>query len=438
MKKSIRLLLLACISMLLLVGCGDEDKALGEEKKLEVYYLKGHDYYGTALGEFNRLYGSAYPIKITAFETDEELQNQLTTEIAAGKGPDVVLISAESGFDIYKAVKSGNIEELTPYFANDNSFQADDYYSSVMECTSEWGGQYIVPFTFNLEVLFVEEAQLKEIGYEVEGINNFTDFVNMIEEFKKNGAAERLSLYTLSHGRSANSLMGRFLINSGLKIVDEQGNISEDLEDTQTIMKLLSVLEEDYASKPDVLSRQSDISFDKTICLSSNGNYPILQLMAQSIAGTILDTEYIALPWKNMGGTYQPSVCDYGFVNRNSSQKEAAYILLKYLMDYEIPFGLQYPISVSRKVVDSELSMLDHTEMFALRRTDGSNIYTEFLDESTREEIEAVLDNMGIAVLYNTGYHSIVEAKLSDYMGTKDMASTLDAAYDELNRYLRE
>lgn len=442
MKKCriFKLILFICTVVLFVNGCGAKEEA--KDKKIEVYYVKGHYYFDQALNGFKESYKDKYDVQLTGFESDEMMQNQLTTEIAAGKGPDAVLLSSNSDFDIYKAVRSGNIEDLTDYFDKDSTYDPEKYYGSVVNTSKErWGSQYVVPFTFGLDVLYVEEEVWNGVDGNIEALSNYDSYIGLIEKIREYVDKDTLSTYSISPVNTALQidLAGRYLENSGINIIDPSGKMSEDVEYIADITEFLSGIQQEYLEKQDILAKESQLGgIDKAASISHNGNYPIIQLMVNSIAENVLETQYIDLPWKNTNGLYQPTIIDYGYINETGKNKAGAYALLRYIMDYEIPFGMQYPLSVNRDVVEAELSELETREIETLQMADGSYVYTSLLDEATRNDVEAVLDHMDSAVIYNTGYFDLAVDDIMNEMGNTDMEPMLEDLKSGIDRYLRE
>ncbi len=445
MKKWYKYVLCMVFSvfMLLTVGCsiGKEANVAMENqgKDLLIYYVKDHPYYGTALGAF--IYANPdYNITLKDFETDEEMCNLLKTEIAAGKGPDVVLMTSESEFDFYKSIKSGNLADMKMYFEQDEKYSETDYYTKVLDGAELLDGQYGVPFTFSLETLIVNRTALGEAGVVVnDSVEQFDDILALCESAIEVADNETLAFMVEMRNTLLNvtpriqtDLVGRYVENSGIELIDAEGKLICDVEQLQKVMEFLSHVQEEYKNKEEIrkqLMQENDVS--KILCMSFNGSYVYDQLIAEYFTETEKEI-FVSLPWKNVDGKVQPIVCDYGVVNQNSKSKGAAYQLLKYLMDYEVPQAPGHPLSVCRDIVDKQLNVMQQRESVLTDMTLSK------LSEDAYKESQSTLDNMATAIIYNTGYYDIAFGRLREFFNSVDQETVLIELQSELERYLRE
>lgn len=431
-KWSMCICLLFTACMLLSAGCGTNTTADDQGTDLLVYYVKGHDYYGEALGAF--IYShSKYDITLQAFESDEDMCNQLATEIAAGQGPDVVLLSSESDFDIYKAVKSGNVADLSSYFENDEEFAVENYYESVLNAGIISGGQYLVPFTFGMESLLVNRTKLEDAGINIDNVADFDGAVSLVEAACEAADNETIGISIYNGEKFFTDNDVRYLIVSGVSLVDADGKVSEVIDQSQRAIDFLALSDEEYKNKREVFAQLSDISSCLAMSVCYNFTYTP-SLAEYYTANNAAGDAYVSMPWKNINGQPQPVVCDYGFVNKNSKSKKAAYELLRYLMDYsEIPTGAVCPLSVNRSDVEKQLARMQQQEPTLANGTVLSK-----LSEESYVEIVETLDNMVTAIVYNTGYYDIASDQMAAYFSTGDKDGTLEDLKSELTRYLRE
>lgn len=151
--------------------------------ELIIYLPPLSDYY---LNPIIQEYKFRYPdvnIIIEDFNNSEEYlaySNLVATELAAGKGPDVIFPNAMYDIDLYKAMDNGTFLNLNDIFAQDEKFNRDDYVSAVFDGAMYKGGQYIVPFSFSFYMQISGKKQLEEIGFDISKATNFVGFMNEV------------------------------------------------------------------------------------------------------------------------------------------------------------------------------------------------------------------------------------------------------------------
>lgn len=418
----------------------EEDDWKEEEAELMIYYVKDHPYFGTAMGRYISSHRHV-KIKLTPFESDEELMNRLATEIAAGSGPDAVLLSSSSAFDVYKAVQSGNIAELSAYFDQDESFRREDYYEAVLEGGKLFGGQYLVPFEFVIDSFIVRQSTLKEIGYREEDLNNFYDMSDMLMAAAES-ADENTWMHILSGGGESQPERAAILMEtSAILLTEEDKRAPEDMDDFALLLELSKTLQDDYDEKPALQEKMKSDPIgmlrDNILVISYTANYLKARMYMEQMEQTLWGTECAILPWRNRQGKVQPVLRGFGFVNQNSRHPYEAYQILRYIMDYDDTWNTN--LSVKKSIVSKQMESLTYYEIVAYEDPEtGEEIYTPKMDDEIRAETEAVLGDMGPAILHNTGYYKIATEGLIDYCQGMDKEAVLASVQKEINRYLRE
>lgn len=427
-------LVLFVIIMLLctITGCSGSNK--DENNTLTVYYLKEHPYYGAALGEYNISQGQK-EMELEAFESADVMISRLTTEIAVGKGPDVVLMDSGMDFDIYKAIRAGAIAELGSYFEMDEKYHSDNYFSPIMEGGKTEGKQYIIPFTFGLDTLYVDEGILDENAIDIMSIDDYESMLGLLDKLSKSDIMDKVSFAAVSRGGMQDNVYTRFLCNSGTELIAE-GKVNIDTELLTKISNYLLCMKQEQDAKISSLNPNAENVYDTALAISSNGNYPIMRQMVKGLYEKRHLSELYAAPWKNVNGKNQPFIHDFGFVNSKSDNISEAYQLLRYLMDYETPFGGNSSISICRENVDRELESLSKTQIVAFKSKNGDNIMSVLLDEDTEEEIRSELEHMDMAKLTCNGYYKIV----TDFLEGMQPSENIDfiELENSLKRYLNE
>ena len=75
------------------------------------------------------------------------MDNQISTELTAGKGPDVVLTDNTTSLDAAKIMMSNDLMDLKPWLEKDETFNKENYYN-VLSAGEYNGKQLIMPLSF--------------------------------------------------------------------------------------------------------------------------------------------------------------------------------------------------------------------------------------------------------------------------------------------------
>lgn len=167
MKKSKRIVLSICmivVWMVSIAGCGKE-RSQGKEKELVVLtdtYLKSPADY---MADFFMKKHPDIKVRVEMLVDDsaEERTADLkkwNTQILAGKGPDVYLLSTISPTALYengmeetllsnanKAMQSGAFAALTSYMEKDSFWKESNYNKNILEAGKYDGKQYVLPIS---------------------------------------------------------------------------------------------------------------------------------------------------------------------------------------------------------------------------------------------------------------------------------------------------
>ena len=93
------------IAVLLLFGCG-------KQEKMKVYIVEEDALYESAILKYVQE-NPKTQIEVEYFQTYDEVNDRLKTELLSGGGPDVILFNSfYSKEDIYKLATSGSLLEL--------------------------------------------------------------------------------------------------------------------------------------------------------------------------------------------------------------------------------------------------------------------------------------------------------------------------------------
>lgn len=425
MKKiwKIASLIMICLG---LSACGTESSSKGEAG-LKVYYVTSHPYFASGISEFEKE-KKIEGIEAISFESDEKLVAQLATELAAGKGPDVILFSGDTSFDMYKAYKSGHLLDLKTYMENDSNYKSENYIESVVSGGS-FGTeqQYALPFSFTIDALYMEESTYQELGLSEEDIVNYESMLQVLDKAAQHNP-DKLSQLTPNSLYATQTYWERCLNNAD--VVDAMEDSFEINQETIVQVKAyMDELTTEREEKSELVKKKASNPFENANTFILNGNYYKSYAAYNGMTQYYAEEKCIVIPWRNPNGKIQPTICDFGVVTAQSEKKQLAYELLKFFMNYEISTATNRPMSVEKTQLQDLLKELMRKESSVGKVPYKSAKLTDKEVEKLWKEIL----NMDVASFSCVGYLDILEEHLAT-QGEIDMESL----QSKLQRYFDE
>ncbi len=176
-------------------------------------------------------------------------QENLSSALMAGQGPDVILMNQSAFRDLYKVMKNNAFLDLTPLIEAEEDFPTDDYVQAVLEAGQYEGKQYLLPITYDYASYVSEKSLLEEMG--LSGLENETDFTAFWKRVIR--AAEAAEAANPDFRLPvANISKKMFLENSGLILVDRAtGAVLPDREGLKSLTEIYKSLAFDHDYLPD-------------------------------------------------------------------------------------------------------------------------------------------------------------------------------------------
>ena len=162
------ILAILCAMLLSLTSC-DEYKIKSNEK-LKYYAINNEDSVCVELIQKYNNYclknlDESYQIEIVEFDSEDTMLTKISTEIMAGKGPDIISLNQKLPFE--KLIDNGSfadIDELAELYKSDIDF--DDYNSTIMDCGIYNGKRYIIPIAYCPNILITTQEILDKYNLE--------------------------------------------------------------------------------------------------------------------------------------------------------------------------------------------------------------------------------------------------------------------------------
>ena len=145
-----------------------------EEERDELWIMYGTDSrtgfpptkYWESIVEQYSLTHPDVEVRLEAVPKDEMELQRLRTQIMAGKGPDVYLMSRNDTLisDPYQAMQNGLFVDISEYYDADTSLNKEELNKTIMDAGVYDGNRYIIPYSYDIPVAYVDTAQFEEQG----------------------------------------------------------------------------------------------------------------------------------------------------------------------------------------------------------------------------------------------------------------------------------
>lgn len=351
MKKSVvSLFLLVLIVIMNFVGC-TESENFGDVKNRMTYYTSNDsDDFCDLIKIYNNYclqnYDKSYQIAVLKFASEDEINTKLSTELMAGKGPDIISINQKLPFE--KLLNNGTFLDVNKLC--DNNTQADkidfnNFNSAIMKCGIYNGKRYIVPLFYGTDVFVSTQEKLKKFNISCDNHTVLT-YKNLSEKFSL-FSNEKANFGFISGYNDTNSmfnypmhLFNRFINN----YVDFENKVtyfeSDDFKSKlDTMCRLLNASKEDF---PDFIfddlyiNRSLSLMVRKYAYYKSENETPVI---CRGLVKS--DNDYSAFVQVGFG------------INSNTHFEKQAYAFLKFALSEDVQTkmcgakGISYSANIS-------------------------------------------------------------------------------------------
>lgn len=233
-KIAIILTLQFIITVFVFSGCGESTASSNSSKLTYCAYYE--DAICDIIKRYNKYctkhYDESYQIEIVKFESQEEMNIKISTEVMSGGGPDIISLDQPLPFE--KLIENhtfADVDELVNTYGSNIDF--NDYNTKVMESGIVNRKRYFVPFFYSPNIFISTQEKLKE--YDL----NFSDFSYI--ELSKQLSQEKVS-YSLFGNESDNYSFLYSFIDSYVNFDNKTTNFDTNsfLENIDYIKKLIN------------------------------------------------------------------------------------------------------------------------------------------------------------------------------------------------------
>lgn len=283
------------------------------------------------------VYDAPWPGFSHPAEREAEI-TRLSTEIMAGKGPDLFLmdnfrVSDSNLFpNMEKAIRNGAFYDLTEELAR-NGVKNEDFVAGLFEAGQHEGAQYVVPFSFSTLCALADESRLLASGFNENAAQEST--AAFFAELQRLDAQSPINLY----------FDADLVTNMDLPVLDyDHGQVNLALPEIIAMLELeQSVFQGRWNMQkiPDTYSIEFGRGMQAGDPFMMITTWPVMENAAWQVAAAG------AVPWvtavPNETGHVTATLESYGMVNANTPHPAEAAALLAYLLSEECQSAAEYP-----------------------------------------------------------------------------------------------
>lgn len=346
-----------------------------------------NDTYAKGFEEFKKTYPQV-ELNVEVYEDLLAGAEQINTQIMAGEGPDLMLMTNYSTSDVYKMMKAQAFAPLDEFMKQDKGWNADLYAKAVLDAGIHEGKQMVMPLSYTVKTALTSEENLAAAGISLDDCNNMESFLQEIAKFYDLDDAERVLGDVGQLADFPGYLSGQFLdYSKGTLGVDEQ-----ILERACTAYR--SFYQDDFAATSGLMPDtgfpgvgEAIANGETCMVITFSGNS--FMEAAQAVAA---NASPVLWPFRNVDGQVCASVIDYAGIRANSENKQNAWNLLKILMGDATQtqiadIGSYYP--VLKPVLEEETDRI-REEAY---ETGKKLVETEPLSQELQEQYEDAVMN---------------------------------------------
>ena len=325
-KIAIILTLQFIITVFAFSGCGESTASSNSSKLTYCAYYE--DAICDIIKRYNKYctkhYDESYQIEIVEFDSEDTMLTKISTEIMAGKGPDIISLNQKLPFE--KLIDNGSfadIDELAELYKSDIDF--DDYNSTIMDCGIYNGKRYIIPIAYCPNILITTQEILDKYNL---GNTNFSFKELEIRLSDKDHS------YALFGNKDETYKFFLSYVNEYVDFYNKTTEFSSD-EFTESLDYIGKMIRNDNSRKEgttwdiigNYLFRTSQLSFDGSMMSTLNSYFYIYNN----------NSTPVIIPNYNKKANAVSAFVQCGIaLNNNSNNKEKALAFIQYVLSYDI------------------------------------------------------------------------------------------------------
>lgn len=418
-KRICGILLAAVILAVAVCGCGTAAQGPAAETsgtkseaegELSVYAIASDDKVDQYIKDFNTVYKNV-KVEKRVFETQEEFDETVRTELSDGTGPDVILFDEKTSLDLFKMARDDVFLALDDKMGIQDGLKEEDYLPGTLESGKVDGVQYILPLTFVVPTVLYNADE--ETGLEASPVISFEEWAEALEH-----NLERFQDDPERCASIGGPLYEFVLVSSGaLPLYDLEGTAELHEERVRAATEIIKKWSED-APKIERIVKNYDSDLAARYALFSSMQPDFFNMAwAQLGYHQRVEHEDFAVaavePSEEEGLTAR--VASYGVVTKNAG--EFAYEFLRSAMDCAAitnPKKL-YGMSLNKNVLEYQIQHYT-TSVVTTVTADGAIVYLSGLTPEVSENLRQLIDGITDVKIYHQKILALYRESFEPYL----------------------
>jgi beta-lactamase regulating signal transducer with metallopeptidase domain len=424
----------SCENIMDIIDFEDEDFEMQEQTdKLVVYMTIDNDWFLTpAINIFREKYPDI-EVEIVAFDLEtehfegavrtirtDEFNTRLTTELAAGRGPDLVLALVSDFPDIYKTMMSGIFADLNHFITHDSGFNIEEYNQVVLDAGVFQGKRSIMPIGYTVPKLFTTQEILDAEGINPADLNTFDGFIRIALNFNEKYADNpNKSVFLNSQTNSGN--IRNFFPHSGINLIDYQTNtVGADKAQFKSIidiMKKTYVRDERISARTNMWDYEGLRDRNQLFSIESTIGWIFYDTNERLVINDDLTPRIFSYP--NIDNGVTAEVQYFAAIPKSSENQINAYNLLKIILSEDIQrerylFELPVLKNAVKPSADEAMRMMGLLARF---------------EETIDEYVNMAINVTSAKIMPHVPYREFLIEEMTPYF---ESSRTFDDAYSRL------
>ncbi len=277
--------------------------------------------------DYNKKYGNTdYKINVVEFDNIEKMASQLTTELMAGKGPDIISLGELEilSSSTEKLIKQGvfaNIDDIISDSSRKDKLELSDYNSDIFDAGVYDGKRYFIPVAYEPQILLSSSNKLSKYLNNQETKLTYNNITKLSDNIL-NGNKNQGLFYGIEDYK-----------NVFLGLIDEQVDFySQKYDfDSDDFMKSMISLKKLYSS--------NEKNGDNVVSMfSTTGQFELFSLYDEIVMIDNDGDKPLITNVPNQDGVPIGMIADAVFINNNSddSKKQKVLNFIEYALSEEV------------------------------------------------------------------------------------------------------
>ncbi len=296
-----------------------------------------------------------YTVELETFPRDvsgrAEMLQRIRTELMAGRGPDVLLLrNAYSDYDklnprapllddMELAMQNGLFYDISEFYDADTALKTEELQSVIMEAGMLDGARYVLPFRFDIPVMYVEKNRFAQTGLSTDIFQmNILELMDYFVSMEDHATAINFYLQWINP---------QFTMNVFSWLFDyDRGSVAVTRDEMETFLRAYQAYRVRLIQATPYEETSYTTSVKKYIrdgkyWTTETDNFLLIHCLQNAVEtmaiGKMKGAELEVHPVRSMDGSVVADITFYGAVSAGSRNPELAYDFLRSFLteDYQ-------------------------------------------------------------------------------------------------------